>query len=115
MSDIIKTKAWNDLRMAAVDFAADSLNKATAQALSDAAKEWARVCSAPSIPQPGAVFPNYGRNKGLPVAGASEETLLFYRSGCSRTLADPEKSRWHEKERVLLAAIDAELGKGEQF
>lgn len=58
----------------------------------------------------GAVFPPYGRSKGLPVAGASRRDLDFYRSGCLRTLGDESKSRWHEKERALLAAIDAELG-----
>lgn len=58
----------------------------------------------------GVCFPNYGRSKGLPVAGASAGDLQFYRTGCERTLADPEKARWHDRERVLLAAILKELG-----
>ena len=57
------------------------------------------------------VFPPYGRSKGLPIHGASLSDLEFYRNGCERTLGDPAKSRWHEKERVLLAAIDAELAR----
>jgi hypothetical protein len=61
----------------------------------------------------GVVFPNYGRSKGLPVAGASKGDLEFYRGGCLRTLGDPSKSRWHDKERALLAAIDLELGDGD--
>lgn len=61
-------------------------------------------------PTPGMVFPDYGRAKGCPVAGASVKDLEFYRNGCLRTLGDPEKARFHDKERALLAAIEAELG-----
>ena len=63
--------------------------------------------SAPS----GAVFPPYGRSKGAPVAGASVEDLEYYAKGCRRNLEDPSKSRWHDKERELLAAIEAELAR----
>lgn len=59
----------------------------------------------------GAVFPNYGRSKGRPVAGASRGDLEFYANGCRRTLNDPSKVRWHEKERALLAAIEAEIAR----
>lgn len=59
----------------------------------------------------GMVFPPYGRSKGAPIAGASQNDLEFYRNGCLRTLDDPAKSRWHDKERGLLAAIDAELAR----
>lgn len=61
----------------------------------------------------GLVFPPYGRSKGAPIAGASTQDLEFYISGCKRTLDDPAKSRWHEKERVLLAALEAELARQE--
>ena len=59
----------------------------------------------------GMVFPPYGRSKGAPVAGASMQDLEFYASGCRRTLGDASKSRWHDKERVLLAAIEAEIAR----
>jgi hypothetical protein len=59
----------------------------------------------------GMVFPPYGRSKGAPIAGASIQDLEFYISGCRRTLDDPGKSRWHEKERVLLQALEAELAR----
>jgi hypothetical protein len=59
----------------------------------------------------GMVFPPYGRSKGLPIAGASIQDLEFYISGSRRSLDDPSKSRWHEKERVLLAALEAELAR----
>jgi hypothetical protein len=61
----------------------------------------------------GLVFPPYGRSKGAPIAGASVQDLEFYANGCRRTLNDPAKSRWHEKERALLAAIEAELARQE--
>ena len=59
----------------------------------------------------GAVFPNYGRRKGEPVAGASEEDLDYYARGCRSTLADPGKARFHDKERALLAAIEMEMSR----
>jgi hypothetical protein len=57
----------------------------------------------------GMVFPPYGRSKGAPIAGATRQDLDYYANGCRRTLNDPNKARWHDKERALLAAIEAEL------
>jgi len=59
----------------------------------------------------GPVFPPYGRSKGQPVAGASVGDLDYYAAGCQRTLDDPAKARWHEKERALLDAVQAERAK----
>jgi hypothetical protein len=59
----------------------------------------------------GMVFPPYGRSKGMPIAGASIQDLEFYINGSRRSLDDPGKSRWHDKERVLLAALEAELAR----
>lgn len=59
----------------------------------------------------GGVFPPYGRSKGGPISGATLDDLEFYASGCRRTLADPGKQRWHDKERELLAQIEAELAR----
>jgi hypothetical protein len=58
--------------------------------------------------EPPAVFPPYGRSRGMPIRGASAQDLEFYATGARRTLADPGKSRFHDKERALLAAIEAE-------
>lgn len=55
------------------------------------------------------VFPPYGRSKGMPIAGASQQDLEFYIQGSRRSLDDPTKARFHDKERVLLAAMEAEL------
>lgn len=54
-------------------------------------------------------FPNYGRSKGEPIAGATVDDLEYYANGARRTLNDASKSRWHDKERALLAVIEAEL------
>ena len=54
------------------------------------------------------VFPPYGRSRGMPIHGASAQDLEFYATGARRTLADPGKARFHDKERTLLSAIEAE-------
>jgi hypothetical protein len=66
---------------------------------------------ASSSSEQGMVLPPYGRSKGAPIAGASVQDLEFYIGGCRRTLDDPAKARWHDKERVLLAALEAELAR----
>jgi hypothetical protein len=71
----------------------------------------APVRRAPSGGGDGMVFPPYGRSKGAPIAGASVQDLEFYIQGSRRSLDDPSKSRWHDKERVLLAAMEAELAR----
>jgi len=53
-------------------------------------------------------FPAYGRAKGAPIAGASEKDLDFYAAGARKSLADPAKAKWHDRERALLEAIEAE-------
>ena len=59
----------------------------------------------------GMVFPPYGRSKGMPISGASMQDLEFYANGSRRSLADPSKSRFHDKERTLLAAIEEEIAR----
>jgi len=70
-----------------------------------------RAAAPPPPADGGMVFPPYGRSKGAPVAGASMQDLEYYAGGCRRTLNDPGKSRWHDKERQLLAAIEAEIAR----
>ncbi|ATB44189.1 hypothetical protein CYFUS_009676 [Cystobacter fuscus] len=55
------------------------------------------------------VFPNYGRSKGAPIQGATMQDLEYYANGARRSLGDPSKSRWHDRERALLASIEAEI------
>ena len=68
-----------------------------------------RAAPIASSPGGGMVFPNYGRSKGQPVAGATMGDLEYYANGARRSLADPAKARFHDKERTLLAAIEAEI------
>jgi hypothetical protein len=70
-----------------------------------------RPAASPPAGGDGMVFPPYGRSRGAPIAGASIQDLEFYISGSRRSLDDPSKARWHEKERVLLAAMEAELAR----
>lgn len=56
-------------------------------------------------------FPNYGRSKGAPIAGATVQDLEYYANGARRSIADQSKARWHDKEKELLAAIEAELAR----
>ncbi|MGQ0504170.1 MAG: hypothetical protein ACT4TC_02535 [Myxococcaceae bacterium] len=64
-----------------------------------------------AAPGGGPVFPNYGRSKGAPIFGATEQDLEYYAAGAKRSLADPSKARFHDKERQLLAAIEAEIAR----
>ncbi|ADO68250.1 hypothetical protein [Stigmatella aurantiaca] len=59
----------------------------------------------------GAIFPNYGRSKGGAIYGATMQDLEYYANGARRSLADPSKARWHDKERALLASIEAEIAR----
>ncbi len=59
----------------------------------------------------GMVFPPYGRSKGMPISGATMQDLDFYANGSRRSLADPTKARFHDKERVMLATIEAEIAR----
>ncbi len=68
----------------------------------------ARRAQASAPGDPPTVFPPYGRSRGMPIRGASAQDLEFYATGARRTLADPGKARFHDKERALLTAIEAE-------
>lgn len=68
-----------------------------------------RSSGAPRSPVNGpSTFPNYGRSKGAPIAGASAEDLEFYANNARKSLADPSRSKWHDQERALLTTIEAE-------
>ena len=47
----------------------------------------------------------------MPVVGASIQDLEFYANGSRRSLGDPSKARWHDKEKQLLAAIEGEIAR----
>ena len=87
-----------------------SLGELSIGAAADPAPAPARRVAAPAGGD-GMVFPPYGRSKGAPIAGASVQDLEFYISGSRRSLDDPSKARWHDKERALLAVMEAELAR----
>jgi hypothetical protein len=60
-------------------------------------------------PTRGMTFPNFGRQKGQAIYGADMEALQFYAAAALRSLNDPAKERFHDKERTLLAALNAEM------
>jgi hypothetical protein len=62
-------------------------------------------------PSSGMTFPPFGNHKGEPIAGADMRTLQFYASAAQRSLDDPTKERFHNKERQLLAALNAEMAR----
>ena len=68
----------------------------------------ARRAAPAAAGEPPTVFPPYGRSRGMAIRGASAQDLDFYATGARRTLADPGKARFHDKERALLTAIEAE-------
>lgn len=80
-----------------------------------AAPRAAAAASTSRPPPPGGgeglLLPNYGRSKGMPVVGASLQDLEFYANGSRRSLSDPSKARWHDKEKQLLAAIEGEIAR----
>jgi len=116
MSSDAKKAAWTRLTGAAQD-QTNAPSEATAQRLSSAAKAWATASDVSTSRPPtsgggnGLLLPNYGRSKGLPVVGASLQDLEFYANGARRSLSDPSKARWHDKEKELLAALEAEIAR----
>lgn len=51
----------------------------------------------------------FGNHKGTPLADLDEASLGWYVKCLERDLADPSKSRWHDKTRAQLANLRAEL------
>lgn len=66
----------------------------------------------PERPEGPDVFPNYGQAKGAAIAGASMKDLEYYANGARRSIADPEKVRFRDRESQLLAVIEWEIQYG---
>lgn len=87
---------------------------ANTQRILDALAGGRAAPSAPAAPArtgSGPALPNYGRRKGEPIEGCPIADLEYYANGARRSLDDPAKARWHDKERALLAAIEAEIAR----
>lgn len=57
------------------------------------------------------VFPPFGGLKGQPIKGAPAKDLEYYSNAARRSLKDPSKARFHDKERANLAAYEAEMAR----
>lgn len=109
-----KAAAWSALRTAARE-ATESPGTVTAQALAEAACEWARAKGwreprADSAPGD-ATLPKFGRNAGQPISGTETEDLEWYAKALRKSIDDPAKSRWIAENQAVLDAIEAELEK----
>jgi len=65
------------------------------------------TAAAPAVAS-GPVF-GFGRSKGSPVATATAEDCEYYGGRCLASIADPAKAQYVERERKMLAAINARL------
>lgn len=96
----------------ALDAKLDAIAAQLAQLVEYQKQSAARQSAAPRSAESGEpCFGNYGRRKGEPVRGAALADLEYYAAGCRRTLGDEAKARFHDKERALLAAIEAEINR----
>lgn len=59
----------------------------------------------------GAVFPPFGRRKGQPIAGCDLENLEWYRAAVQKSVDDPARAQWREKNQAVLDAIEAEIAR----
>lgn len=55
------------------------------------------------------VMGKFGQSGGKRLSELDDNSVLFYRSACQRTLTDPTKSQYHTKEILRLAAFNCEL------
>lgn len=62
-------------------------------------------------------FPNFGSQKGKPLAGAQEKDLKWYAKVLRENVADPGKARFKTENAAYLAAIERALegGAGENY
>lgn len=102
-----KARAWSILAQAAIAFGGDK-SPAAAQALSDAAKEWAAASKPAKSASSGAVIP-FGRSKGTAVADAETKDLRWVAGALRSSIDNPEKARFRDANQALLDAIEAEL------
>lgn len=86
-----------------------SLLERGVEALERIAAALERGASASPMAAGGGLTIPFGKNKGTPLAQATDRDLQYVAESCVKTLNDSAKARWHPKERVLLAAINEVL------
>lgn len=107
-----KKTAWLELQAVSKAYALEPTTT-RAQALAEAACEWARAKGwreprAESAPGD-ATLPKFGRNAGQPISGTETEDLEWYAKALRKSIDDPAKSRWIAENQAVLDAIEAEL------
>ena len=55
------------------------------------------------------VFPNFGKSKGAPIAGASQNDLRYYAGAAIRSIEDASKARFLDSNKAQLASYIAEM------
>lgn len=56
-------------------------------------------------------FPKFGKGNGAPIRDAAPAVLEFHIEQARKSLADPQKAKWHAKESALIGALEAELAR----
>ena len=54
---------------------------------------------------------NFGRRKGEAIEGMPIADLEWYLAAADKSLANPEKARFHDNERAIKAALEREIAK----
>lgn len=66
--------------------------------------------SAPKASGGGAgTFPNFGKSKGAPISGASQNDLRYYAGAAVRSIEDASKARFLDSNKAQLASYVAEM------
>lgn len=56
-------------------------------------------------------FPNFGKGNGAPIRDAAPPVLEFHLEQARKSLANPDKAKFHVKESALIGALEAELAR----
>jgi len=57
----------------------------------------------------GGTFPNFGKSKNAPIAGASQNDLRYYAGAAIRSIEDARKARFLDSNKAQLASYVAEM------
>jgi len=65
--------------------------------------------SAPAASGGAGTFPNFGKSKGAPIVGASQNDLRYYAGAAIRSIEDASKARYLDSNKAQLASYIAEM------
>jgi hypothetical protein len=113
MSDDAKKLAWGALAQSAQRYSAQP-EAVAAQSLAESAVAWA-VAKGYREPRPAAASGGndptvpFGRSKGKRVSECDTNDLQWLRGAVSKSLDDPAKANFAQRNREFLDAIEAEI------